>query len=69
MTRRTRRWTLWDVLRRHKTQQNNPKRTRISTAVWRRTHTVVHPERDLSEWVRNKAERDWQSVVDGRNHE
>jgi hypothetical protein len=46
-----------------------PPRSRVSTAYWARTHTVVHPERDLSEWVNPRlvAKKDWDSVVQGRN--
>lgn len=44
-------------------------RSRVSTPYWARTHTVVHPERDLSEWVEPLlvARRDWDAVVQGRN--
>jgi hypothetical protein len=66
MTRRTRFQRVRDALRRRKNTTEQP-RTRISVAHWRRTHEVVHPERELSEWVRQRAVRDWDSVVKGLN--
>lgn len=67
MTRRTMLQALRDTLRRRKRPAVDMPRTRISTAYWARTHTVVHPERDLSEWVHKVAERDWDAVVKGKN--
>lgn len=66
MTRRRVIRRLRDALRRRKRITDAP-RTRISVAHWRRTHEVVHPERDLSEWVHKVAKADWNSVVQGRN--
>lgn len=80
MTRRT----LWDVVRdalgRSNDTQNNTKRTRITRARFERDHNsqVVHPERELSEWVRPKLERpdiprkaakEWDAIVRGEYRE
>lgn len=70
MTRRTMIQRLRDALRRRKRAQKRPiegERTTISVAVFKRPREVVHPERDLSEWVHKVAERDWDSVVRGTN--
>lgn len=68
-TRRNMLQALTDRLRRRKgrPKRDDTKRTRISTPVWARTHEVVSPERDLSEWVHEVAKRDWENVKRGRN--
>lgn len=58
-----------DVLRRLFGDPRTTQRpTRISTAHWRRSHTVVHPERDLSEWVHDVMDKDWDNVRKGKNN-
>lgn len=44
-----------------------PKHSRVSVPHWRRTHEIVHAERDLSEWVQDRMVRDWDSVKEGKN--
>lgn len=68
-TRRTRISRLRDALRRRRKRQkqgDDTPRTRISTPHWRRTHQVVSPERDLSEWVHQKMISDWDATKKGR---
>jgi hypothetical protein len=57
---------LIDALRRRKRTEDVP-RTRVVVPHWRRTHEIVHPETDLSQWVYKVAERDWDNVKKGRN--
>ncbi len=75
MTRRT----LWDVVRdalgRANDAPENAKRTRISRVRFERDRNsqVVHPERELSEWVRPNLERpskkEWDAIVRGEYRE
>lgn len=66
--------TLWDAVRdalgRRKAQSDDKPRTRISVARFERPREVVHPERDLSEWVRPKLEHpgisEWDAIVKGK---
>jgi hypothetical protein len=69
MTRNTRLQALRALLRRRKAYKFDPDapRTRVSTPHWRRTHEIVHPERDLSEWVGRQLVTDWDNVKRGRN--
>ena len=57
------------MLRRRKnaSRRDDTPRTRISMSQWARTHRVETPERDLSEWVRNKMTQDWEAVKKGNN--
>lgn len=69
MTRRTIFRTIRDALgrrKRYKFDADAP-RTRISVAYYSRPREVVHPERDLSEWVDKVMTDDWDSVVKGKN--
>ncbi len=68
MTRRHLRDIVRDALRRRKIAEDKP-RTRVVTPHWRRTHEIVHPETDLSQWVHKVAERDWDNVKRGRNRD
>lgn len=71
MTRRT----LWDAVRdalgRRNDAPDDVKRTRVSRVRFERGRNsrVVHPERDLSEWVRPNLERpgkkEWDAIVRG----
>lgn len=64
--RRTLRQVISDVLRRQEVRElNDTPRTRISTPHFRRAREVVHPERDMSEWVWKTMERDWDAVKRG----
>lgn len=69
--------TLWDVVRdvlgRRNDDADEPPRTRISVARFERPREVVHPERDLSEWVSQKKEHpgiaEWDAIVKGKYKE
>lgn len=61
--------TLTSALRRRKARprRDDVQRTRVTTPRWARTHSIVHPEKDLSEWVSRVAHDDWDTVVKGRD--
>lgn len=70
MTRDTLYQRVRDALRRlkiDKEQRVRTQTTRVTTPHWRRAHEIVHPQKDLSEWVHHQMTSDWDNVKRGRN--